>query len=104
TRPEVYAGERVPEVLLSGHHAGIARWRRQQALARTAARRPELLVEAQLTIEDRKWLAAMAAPMADNTAASPADRTASAGDKKAGMMSAQAPTSLPRKNERKEQA
>jgi len=104
TRPEVYAGERVPEVLLSGHHAGIARWRRQQALARTAARRPELLAEAQLTLEDRKWLAVMAAPVADNAAASPADRTASAGDKKAGMTSAQAPTSLPRKNERKEQA
>ncbi|MCW2544465.1 MAG: tRNA (Guanine37-N1)-methyltransferase [Frankiales bacterium] len=43
TRPEVWQGLRVPEVLLSGDHAAIARWRREQGLARTAERRPELL-------------------------------------------------------------
>lgn len=43
TRPEIWAGRRVPDVLLSGDHARIARWRRDQALQRTAARRPDLL-------------------------------------------------------------
>jgi tRNA (guanine37-N1)-methyltransferase len=43
TRPEEYAGARVPAVLLSGHHAEIARWRLAQSLGRTAERRPELL-------------------------------------------------------------
>ncbi len=43
TRPEEWAGRRVPEVLLSGDHAAIARWRRDEALRRTAARRPDLL-------------------------------------------------------------
>ena len=43
TRPVEYGGLRVPEVLLSGHHAQVAAWRRWQALERTAARRPELL-------------------------------------------------------------
>ena len=46
TRPEVYAGRRVPEVLLSGDHAAIRRWRRRQALGRTWLRRPELLAAA----------------------------------------------------------
>jgi tRNA (guanine37-N1)-methyltransferase len=43
TRPEEFAGRRVPAVLLSGDHAAIARWRREQALQRTRARRPDLL-------------------------------------------------------------
>jgi len=43
TRPEVFRGERVPDVLLSGNHAGVARWRRAAAEAATAARRPDLL-------------------------------------------------------------
>ncbi len=43
TRPEEFAGQRVPEVLLSGDHAAIERWRRKQALGRTAERRPDLL-------------------------------------------------------------
>lgn len=42
SRPEVWNGRRVPEVLLSGHHANIAKWRREQALERTKARRPDL--------------------------------------------------------------
>ncbi len=49
TRPEEWQGERVPEVLLSGNHAAIARWRRKQALARTWARRPDLLGDRELS-------------------------------------------------------
>jgi tRNA (guanine37-N1)-methyltransferase len=47
----------VPEVLLSGDHAKIERWRREQSLLRTLARRPDLLEEASLTEQDRKFLA-----------------------------------------------
>ena len=43
TRPAEFRGWRVPDVLLSGHHAAIAAWRREQALARTRARRPDIL-------------------------------------------------------------
>ncbi|HSW57681.1 MAG TPA: tRNA (guanosine(37)-N1)-methyltransferase TrmD [Dehalococcoidales bacterium] len=53
TRPEVYRGWRVPEVLLSGNHAEIAKWRREQAIRRTAERRPELLEKAGLTIPEK---------------------------------------------------
>jgi tRNA (guanine37-N1)-methyltransferase len=42
TRPEVFRGRKVPDVLLSGHHGEIARWRREQAEARTRERRPDL--------------------------------------------------------------
>jgi tRNA (guanine37-N1)-methyltransferase len=54
TRPAEYEGLRVPPVLLSGHHAAIARWRRREALARTIRRRPDLLKEAPLDPEDRR--------------------------------------------------
>ncbi len=54
TRPAVFRGWPVPEVLLSGNHAGIARWRREQAIRRTLARRPELLAQASLTAAERK--------------------------------------------------
>ena len=56
TRPERIAGRRVPEVLLSGDHAAIARWRRMQALGRTFRRRPERLRELDLSEEDRRLL------------------------------------------------
>lgn len=56
TRPADFRGWPVPEVLPSGHHAEVARWRRQQSLLRTARRRPDLLVRAQLTDEERRWL------------------------------------------------
>ena len=59
TRPPEYRGEVVPEVLLSGDHAKIAKWRRQQSLARTLARRPDLLDKADLSEEDRKYLSAL---------------------------------------------
>lgn len=57
TRPLEFNGERVPDVLLSGHHANIDRWRRQQALLRTLERRPDMLEHAPLTEEDRAFLA-----------------------------------------------
>ena len=56
TRPADYQGWSVPEVLLSGNHAAIARWRREQALRRTFERRPELLEGADLSAEDRRYL------------------------------------------------
>jgi tRNA (guanine37-N1)-methyltransferase len=56
TRPEVYEGEPVPQVLLSGNHADIARWRLKQALGRTWQRRPDLLDERALTDEERALL------------------------------------------------
>lgn len=57
TRPEVYEESRVPDVLLSGNHAEINRWRLKQALGRTWLRRPELLAKRQLTKEESRLLA-----------------------------------------------
>ena len=54
TRPEEFRGARVPDVLLSGDHARIARWRRTQALWRTWRARPDLLASAPLSPEDRR--------------------------------------------------
>jgi tRNA (guanine37-N1)-methyltransferase len=56
TRPEMFRGERVPTVLLSGDHAAIARWRRKERLRLTRARRPDLLANARLDDEDRRLL------------------------------------------------
>ena len=60
TRPTDFRGEAVPDVLVSGHHANVANWHRQQSLLRTLKRRPDLLVQAskagQLTQEDRMFL------------------------------------------------
>ena len=56
TRPENYDGARVPEVLMSGHHERIRRWRLKQSLGRTWERRPDLLAERRLTDEERKLL------------------------------------------------
>ena len=56
TRPEEVAGQRVPEVLLSGDHAAIARWRLKQALGRTWLRRPDLLEQLNLDAEQQKLL------------------------------------------------
>ena len=49
SRPEVWHDKRVPEVLMSGHHANIEKWRRQQSVIRTAKNRPDLLLKAELT-------------------------------------------------------
>src|SRR5690606_32053830 len=57
TKPAVYKGMAVPDVLLSGHHQQIAAWRRREALLRTAERRPELLAQVALSREDRAFLA-----------------------------------------------
>ena len=57
TRPPEFRGWRVPDVLLSGDHARIARWRREQALLRTWKLRPDLLERAELSAEDKKFLA-----------------------------------------------
>lgn len=66
TRPEVFESLPVPEVLLSGHHANIARWRRERALELTAARRPDLIerarAEGRLDAHDERWLARHARP------------------------------------------
>ncbi|WP_236643445.1 tRNA (guanine(37)-N(1))-methyltransferase [Enterorhabdus sp. P55] len=56
TRPAVFRGAEVPAVLLSGDHGAVARWRREQSLARTAALRPDLLEGVPLTPDDRKFL------------------------------------------------
>ncbi|MGQ9833693.1 MAG: tRNA (guanosine(37)-N1)-methyltransferase TrmD [Candidatus Villigracilaceae bacterium] len=56
TRPPEFRGWQVPEVLLSGDHARIARWRREQALLRTLARRPDLLEKADLSEQERAFL------------------------------------------------
>jgi tRNA (guanine37-N1)-methyltransferase len=56
TRPEVYAGEQVPDVLLSGHHANIRRWRLKQSLGRTWLRRPELIAARTLSEEENRLL------------------------------------------------
>jgi tRNA (guanine37-N1)-methyltransferase len=57
TRPEEFRGWNVPEVLLSGNHAQINRWRREQSLLRTYRHRPDLLEKFPLTEADRKFLA-----------------------------------------------
>jgi len=56
TRPPEFRGWTVPEVLLSGHHAEVDRWRRRRNLLLTAQRRPGLLAKAHLTDEERRWL------------------------------------------------
>lgn len=60
TRPPDFRGYTVPEILLSGDHARIARWRREQALLRTWKRRPDMLLNAPLSDQDRKYLARLA--------------------------------------------
>ena len=56
TRPAEFEGRHVPDVLLSGHHAEIRRWRREAALQRTQQRRPDLLDVAELDADEREWL------------------------------------------------
>jgi tRNA (guanine37-N1)-methyltransferase len=64
TRPPEYRGWRVPEVLLSGDHARIARWRRQEALRRTFLRRPDMLLNLALSDDDRLFLSELAQELA----------------------------------------
>jgi len=60
TRPRVFEGREVPQVLLEGDHQRIARWRRRQALARTVTQRPDLLARAVLSKEDREFIKSLA--------------------------------------------
>lgn len=66
TRPPVFRGWSVPEILLSGHHAAIHRWRREQALARTLARRPDMLERVELSKADLKFLQELKAKLSDD--------------------------------------
>ena len=56
SRPEEWHGKKVPPVLMSGHHANIEKWRREQSIIRTYERRPDLLEKCKLTDMERKWL------------------------------------------------
>lgn len=56
SRPEEWHGKKVPPVLLSGHHANIENWRREQSILRTYERRPDLLEKSSLTWKEKKWL------------------------------------------------
>ena len=56
TRPPVFHGKEVPEILLSGHHANIAKWRREHSLIRTVKKRPDLLETAELTAKERQFV------------------------------------------------
>lgn len=56
SRPEEWHGKKVPEVLLSGHHANIEKWRREQSILRTRERRPDLLEKCELTEKERRML------------------------------------------------
>ena len=54
TRPEEWHGKKVPEILLSGHHANVEKWRREQSIIRTAERRPDLLQKANLSEKEKE--------------------------------------------------
>lgn len=54
TRPEEWHGKKVPEILLSGHHANVEKWRREQSIIRTAKQRPDLLEKANLTEKEKE--------------------------------------------------
>lgn len=56
SRPEEWHGKKVPEVLMSGHHANIEKWRREQSILRTKERRPDLFEKCELTKKEKKWL------------------------------------------------
>ena len=62
SRPEEWHGKKVPPVLLSGHHANIEKWRREQSILRTRERRPDLLEKCELTEKEKKWLEGLAFP------------------------------------------
>lgn len=55
SRPEEWHGKKVPPVLLSGHHANIEKWRREQSIIRTYERRPDLFEKCELTKKEEKW-------------------------------------------------
>lgn len=63
TRPAEFRGWQVPEVLIGGHHGEVAKWRRRAALLRTWQRRPDLLAKAELSDQERRWLAELASDL-----------------------------------------
>lgn len=65
TRPAVWEGREVPEVLRNGHHGQVAQWRRQQQLRRTLARRPDMLAQAQLSNADLAFLKTLGWPRSE---------------------------------------
>lgn len=66
TRPRMFEGHEVPQVLLEGDHQRIAQWRRQQALARTVRRRPDLLAQTVLSNADREFIKSLAQSQAED--------------------------------------
>ena len=56
TRPQIWMGKEIPEVLISGHHANIEKWKREQSLINTLNKRPDMLEKAELTKTDRDFL------------------------------------------------
>ena len=67
TKPPEFRGWKVPEVLLSGNHARIEQWRREQALGRTFARRPDMLEKAELSETDKKFIARLKSKPAEES-------------------------------------
>jgi tRNA (guanine37-N1)-methyltransferase len=67
TRPAEYRGWKVPDALLSGHHAEIEKWRRRESIKRTLERRPDLLEHAELTPQERNWLIEQRKKLRDET-------------------------------------
>ena len=67
TKPAVWNGREVPSVLLSGHHANIDKWRREESLKRTYYRRPELLTKADLSEKEKKYLSELALSTQEET-------------------------------------
>ncbi len=65
SRPEEWHGKKVPPVLLSGHHANIEKWRREQSIIRTLERRPDLLEKSVLTDKEQKFLEEIMAKMSE---------------------------------------
>lgn len=90
TRPPLWREQQVPEVLLSGHHARIDRWRRDRALARTARRRPDLLLRlrpTELDARDREVLSGVGWLVTDHAVVAPTGLSADAdGDLQGGQV------------------
>ncbi|MBE7035228.1 MAG: tRNA (guanosine(37)-N1)-methyltransferase TrmD [Ruminococcaceae bacterium] len=63
TRPPVFMGREVPEILLSGHHENIKAWRREESIRRTAKKRPELLAQAELTDKEKALIEELLQPV-----------------------------------------
>ena len=66
TKPPEFRGAKVPDVLISGHHAKIEKWRREQALTRTFNKRPDMLQKAELSKEDMKFVESLRSRVAQN--------------------------------------